>query len=426
MIFFRKIKTVIIAVIFLNFVVMVLSSFNTYKNLSHYREHLIEFGTFTLTTLERGNRVLMMNMGFSRQNLNRLAEEISKKENVKNLIIFDEDKTPVFSINPLENLQQADKPDLPESLNIDIRKSEMIISKPIEIRYTTNMMGMGQGRFRGFNQDQQVESIKIYAQIVMSLEKYNKIKRGAFLNLAFIFLSEILLFIAASLLWKLFSSYVKTQEKLKIMEKDAEIGKFANILAHEIKNPLSSMKGLIEFVSKKQIDENLKVYLGNSLEEIERLNKIVNDFLSFGREIVLSKSPESIKQLIIHTSGIISHDLESKNISVKTEGEDFHVNVDKDKILQVFLNLFLNAVDASPENEVINVKLYPETKSVRMVNKVLNRQFDGDKIFDPFYTTKSKGSGLGLTVSKKIIELHGGKLELSGEDPFEVQIVFES
>lgn len=422
MIFFHKIKAIIAVVIFLNLIIMGMFYFITKQNLVHYKAHLVEFGSFVLNTLERGNRVIMMNMGFSRNNLQRLAEEISKNENVKNLVIFDANKKPIFSINPL-----GEKSSLPEIFTIKTTDSEIIISKPIEFNIFGNMIGMmGQGRFRHNQEDNSQEKIKIYAQITMNLEKYSKMKQGAFLNLGFAVVSEILLIMAAFYLWKLFSSYSKTQEKLKVMEKDAELGRFASMLAHEIKNPLSSMKGIIEFVQKKQRDDSLKVYLANSLEEIERLNKIVNDFLSFGREIVLNKKSESLKQLILKTLEIISHDLDSKSVSIQIDGEDFYVNVDRDKILQVFLNLFLNAVEASPEGEVVYVKFYPKTKSLKIENKVLNKQFDVEKIFDPFYTTKSKGSGLGLTVSKKIIELHEGKIGIAHKDPFEVHITFES
>lgn len=419
MIFFHKIKAIIAVVIFLNLIIMGMFYFITKQNLIHYKAHLVEFGSFALNTLERGNRVIMMNMGFSRNNLQRLAEKISKNENVKNLVIFDENKKPIFSINPL-----GEKSSLPEIFTVKTTNSEIIISKPIEFNTFANMMG--QGRFRHNEEDNSRETIKIYAQITMNLEKYTKMKQGAFLNLGFAVVSEILLLIAASYLWRLFSSYSKTQEKLKVMEKDAEVGRFASMLAHEIKNPLSSMKGLIEFVQKKQSDDSLKAYLTNSLEEIERLNKIVNDFLSFGREIVLNKTSESLKQLILNTSEIISHDLNSKSISIQIDGEDFYVNIDKDKMLQVFLNLFLNAVEASPEGEVVYVKFYPKTKSLKIENKVLNKQFDVEKIFNPFYTTKSRGSGLGLAVSKKIIELHEGKIGISHKDPFEVHITFES
>jgi two-component system sensor histidine kinase HydH len=256
----------------------------------------------------------------------------------------------------------------------------------------------------------------------MDLTNYNNIKREIFLNIFFIIATEVLLIFIALYLFKIFKSYINTQEKLKKIEKEAELGKFANVLAHEIKNPLSSMKGLVEFSAKKVGDDKIKDYLSKSLEEIERLNKIVNDFLSFGRPVVLDKKVVDIKSIFLKAMEILRYDISNKNINVEIEGETFSQSVDSEKILQVVINLLLNALTASPANEKIKIILDNTKKSFKIINKIVNKDFDDNKLFEPFYSTRAKGSGLGLSICRKIIELHDGEIIIESTNPFVVSV----
>jgi len=206
-------------------------------------------------------------------------------------------------------------------------------------------------------------------------------------------------------------------------EQDAQLGRLAHMLAHEIKNPLSSIKGFSEYLYDKIKDEDLANYLDKILDEIDRLNRIVNDFLAYGRELPLDKNRFFIKQLIEKNITLLKHDIENKQLDVEIKGEDFDIYADEDKITQVLLNLLLNAIQASPEEGRIVVELYNKTVTIKNDVKK-HSSVDKEKLFTPFYTTKSKGSGLGLAISKKILDAHGYTIKVDNTDPFIVKIDF--
>jgi len=409
---FKKVRLLIISAIILN-LILIVSIFNTEKrNLGHFKAHMVNYGKLIMKTLEGGNRIFMMNMGFSRHNLELLAEELAKNESVKNLIISDEQGKIIFSIKDVDNLQLKTLEN-----GVFETENELILRNKIIFDPARRRFGM-MGRFDEFPG----EKIVFNAFLIMDLTNYNNIKREIFLNIFFIIATEVLLIFIALYLFKIFKSYINTQEKLKKIEKEAELGKFANVLAHEIKNPLSSMKGLVEFSAKKVEDDKIKDYLSKSLEEIERLNKIVNDFLSFGRPAVLDKKVVDIKSIFLKAMEILRYDISNKNINLEIEGETFFQSVDSEKILQVVINLLLNALTASPTNEKIKIILDNTKKSFKIINKIVNKDFDENKLFEPFYSTRAKGSGLGLSICRKIIELHDGEIIIESTNPFIVSV----
>lgn len=412
---FKKIKLLLFAAIILNFILIFSYIVGANKNLNHFKAHLKTYADFIMKTLEGGNRIFMMQMGFSRNNFTLLANELAKNDNIKNLIVIDKRNELIFSLTNVDDYQKM----LLEKNNFET-KNELIFKRVI----TFDSSRMGFGMMRHFEQPTSNSLFTVY--LIMDLSNYNKIKREIFFNISFTVLSEVLLILIAIYLFKIFKSYIKAQDDLKRAEKEAEIGKFANILAHEIKNPLSSMKGLVEYTLKKEGDEKLKDYLSRSLTEIDRLNKIVNDFLDFGRDIRLSNKLLDIRVLINRAVDMLRYDLNDKGLTVKVLGESFDTYGDEDKIFQVLINLILNAISASPFKDKIIIKIDAHIKKVTILNNVEKVDFDKNKIFEPFYTTKAKGSGLGLTISKKIVELHGGLLNVENTNPFTISIKFES
>ncbi|MBZ4671841.1 MAG: integral rane sensor signal transduction histidine kinase [Deferribacteraceae bacterium] len=411
---FKQVRLLLFAAIFLNLILIFSYVSSANRNLQHFKAHLHEYANFIMKTLEGGNRVFMMQMGYSRNNFRLLANELAKNENVKNLIVTDSQNEIIFSLSTPDDYQQ----NLLEK-NIFETKNELVFKRVIKFNPSRWRMGMMSPP------ELSASNISLTAYLIMDLSGYNKIKREIYFNIFFTVLSEVLLILIAVFLFKIFKSYIKTQEDLKRAEKEAELGKFANILAHEIKNPLSSMKGLVEYTVKKESDEKLKDYLSRSLTEIDRLNKIVNDFLDFGRHIRLSTKLLDIGHLINRAVDILKYDLNDKTLTIEVLGESFQINGDEDKIFQVLINLFLNAISASPVGDKIIARLDANIKKITIINNVVNMDFDKNKIFEPFYTTKAKGSGLGLAISKKIIELHGGKVEVENIYPFTISVNFE-
>ena len=204
---------------------------------------------------------------------------------------------------------------------------------------------------------------------------------------------------------------------------------FSAGMAHEIKNPLASIKGYAQYVKSEMektdpLVEDMKIIVS----EVDRLNNILDRFLVFARPrapiLKLSGVNEIIDRLLnLYLSEKLMNetDLMGENITViRKFGIIPHIMIDQEQIGQVISNLILNAFQAMPEGgslEVITRKL-PAEAFVEIVIKDSGRGIpieEREKIFEPFYTTKDKGTGLGLAISQRIIENHKGFIELESE-----------
>jgi two-component system sensor histidine kinase HydH len=256
-----------------------------------------------------------------------------------------------------------------------------------------------------------------------------KLKGKLFFDVILLCALQLLVFTLYYYTVKITNLYIAAKNRARKAEKAAELGKFSTILAHEIKNPLSSMSGLIKYaISKSNHSEdstNINVCLTKSIEEIERLNSIVNDFLTFGKPIVLETNKLNLKHIVERTLDLVKHDCSSKDVNINIWGDDFQINVDENKLLQVFVNLILNSIDASPNAESIDITIDSLSRTLVIKNKVISEKTpEIESLFDPFYSTKIKGSGLGLAISKKILELHNSTITVENVNPFIVKITF--
>ncbi|MEF3254957.1 MAG: hypothetical protein K6348_05260 [Deferribacterales bacterium] len=388
------------------------------RNIDQIKRDYISLGSFIIKTMENSPRFFA---GHNRQSLMLLADELAKQGSVKNIIILDDSGRKIYSFKDVSDDFFDDRSD--SELNVKDEKDLIILKKDIKlIRHGM----MGRGFFRKFfdkDDNDKPEEFKYKIILHLSKEPIKKIEKDALGNIFLLVVAEILLIIIYMIMLRLFSKYRIATEKLNRYEKDAELGKLANILAHEIKNPLSSMKGFSEYIYERLDSEELADYMDKILDEIDRLNTIVNDFLTYGREISLNKSRFSIKEVIDKSVSLLKYDIENKGVTVEIIGDDFYIEADKVKLTQVMLNLILNAVQGSPENRVI--KIYLKDKSLAIINDVKSdANIDKNKLFIPFYTTKSKGSGLGLAISKKILESHNFSISIEGVSPFVVKIYF--
>ncbi|MDH3974093.1 MAG: ATP-binding protein [Deltaproteobacteria bacterium] len=221
---------------------------------------------------------------------------------------------------------------------------------------------------------------------------------------------------------------LKTMEReLQKSDRLAAVGRFAASVAHEIRNPLASISGSIEIL-EKDLSGNMtganERLMGIVLREIDRLNILIGEFLNYARPAVPRKQRININELISETIDLfINSEKEIKSIEIVNNCSTMApIEADEGQIKQLVWNLIKNASDAMDEGGVVTIgdKAYEKNDkkgieiSISDTGCGMTRE-EAEKIFDPFYTSKEKGSGLGLSVAHSIIEAHDGFINVESE-----------
>lgn len=228
------------------------------------------------------------------------------------------------------------------------------------------------------------------------------------------------------------SLYETQSERIKKMyrtDRLATLGELAAGAAHEIRNPLTTIRSTIQYLSKDFKDDPVKSEMVTELiSEVERINKIVQGLLSFSRPSKLNTSEVNIEQLINQTLVLIQSTLAKQQIDVQFEYfEDNTVILgDAEQLKQVFLNIILNAIEAMSQNETDKPRtlIISIEKGTAIDNHNRNLiisfedtgkgidQKDIENVFNPFFTTKEEGTGLGLAISYGVISRHEGDIQI--------------
>ena len=208
-------------------------------------------------------------------------------------------------------------------------------------------------------------------------------------------------------------------------ERLAYLGTFAANLAHEIKNPLSGMRGAAQLLSRRISDPGHTEYLEVIMKEADRLNTILNGMLDFARPARLRKKPFNIHKALDSVAFLLSDS--SGSVFIKSYDPSIpDISGDENQLKQVFLNLVKNAKEALSQGGVVHLTTRAITEfhlveggsAGRMVSIEIKdngcgiKPADMEKIFTPFFTTKQKGSGLGMAITLKIVKEHGGHLKI--------------
>lgn len=217
------------------------------------------------------------------------------------------------------------------------------------------------------------------------------------------------------------------EEQVRRSEKLASMGELAAAIAHEIRNPLGAICNSVGI-----LDAHLKVtgqdkdLLEMIVEQSERLDRIISDFLTFAHPREPSFSLQNIREVIKNTIFLLEQDSRyTDQVEIKEIYESVlpKVYLDTDLIHQVFWNLLINSLDAMPKGGQIRIMVRKTTLFLRdAVEIIISDTGRGipshelDKIFEPFYTTKSEGTGLGLSVVQRIIDDHGGTIDVKSKE----------
>ncbi len=211
---------------------------------------------------------------------------------------------------------------------------------------------------------------------------------------------------------------------LRQQEKMAAVGLLAAGIAHEIRNPLASISGSVQLIKSSSSltpEENEKL-MNIIIKEIDRLNDLINEFLDFVRPEKISDDPVNIKELLKEVLEIVSMDKKLRKdveIDLTLKGHQV-ISGNYNKLKQALLNIIINSFQAmeSVEHPKLRIKNYDSDQ--RAIIEIQDSGIGMDKnqvnrIFEPFHTTKAKGTGLGLAVTHKIIENHGARVFVESE-----------
>jgi len=210
----------------------------------------------------------------------------------------------------------------------------------------------------------------------------------------------------------------RLEAEMKQKEKMATIGELSSNIAHEIRNPLASLKSSVEMLKEDSVPKKYKMKLMDiALNEMERLDRIIKDFLTYSRPTEPEFKTFDIHGLLDDIIELLKNDEQNKgrvHIAKNYHGT-IEVCADPQKMRQVFWNLGLNAIEAMPEGGNLIIETEDMDEKIGITFKDSGQGIKGediDKIFFPFFTTKEHGTGLGLAIAYRIIEEHNGKIQV--------------
>lgn len=208
-----------------------------------------------------------------------------------------------------------------------------------------------------------------------------------------------------------------TMDQLLLADRHASLGQMSAAIVHEIRNPLGAIKGAAEAL-ETMVPRERAEFIEIIKREVERLNRLVTDFLQFARprssEMLLQPPREVVDSVVklIHKQAAQAR----VSFAIQEANHLPAVMMDAEQMKQVLLNLFLNALDAMPEGGTLQINLAEQEGHFVLAVQDSGKGIDAtvrDKLFSPFVTTKTRGTGLGLAIAHRLVSQHGGRIRVS-------------
>ncbi|CAM4370593.1 histidine kinase [Bacillus manliponensis] len=243
---------------------------------------------------------------------------------------------------------------------------------------------------------------------------------GVILQTTTVMVAITLCFIFGVVCWLLlirFQSYIETIEqvhiKMKAEEKLVALGRLATAIGHEIRNPLTALKGFTKLQAEKYPRDH--TYYDIMTQEIERMNEIVGELMLFGKPKSKEYEMNDIEEIILYVIQVVEQSASKQGITIQTDFQESlsKINCDEKQMKQVFLNLIKNAIEAMPNggNIFVQAVVNKDEIHIRITDTGCGiPEGKIPKLKEAFYTTKEHGTGLGLMITSKFIEEHEGKL----------------
>ena len=213
------------------------------------------------------------------------------------------------------------------------------------------------------------------------------------------------------------------EEQLRHAEKLSTLGEMSAVLAHEIRNPLGSIRGTAEILKDDYQPGDPKYeFLEIQIKETERLNRVVEDFLQMARPQPVTLNSCSVQDELETMVTLVANDARKRLIALTLHPSQVPISIkaDGEKLRQAFLNILMNAVQATPAGGIITISTRcSEPDFCEIIVSDSGKGIDAEllgRIFEPFFTTRTNGTGLGLAITRKIIESHGGTVTVVSKE----------
>lgn len=221
----------------------------------------------------------------------------------------------------------------------------------------------------------------------------------------------------------------KAFDELQRRDRMTMLGQLAAGIAHEIRNPLGSIQGAIDIVESGD-EAARREFIGIVRKEIDRLNGIVNHFLSFARPRPLDLRPNDVNAVVRSLAQLVGKNAESQNVRIGLEcGTLQPALIDSEQLKAALMNIVLNGIHAMPRGGRLEISTSMNGARIRVA---VTDEGGGipveshERLFEPFFTTRADGTGLGLAIARQTIENHGGTLRMASTGPtgttFEVEV----
>jgi signal transduction histidine kinase len=218
-------------------------------------------------------------------------------------------------------------------------------------------------------------------------------------------------------MWRLIQKQ-KSEKLLREAESLSAIGRALSGVAHDMKTPLIAIGGFTQIVHRHLDEANPdRAKLEIVLKETQRLENMVKDMLDFARPLELDRSENDINAVVSEVTAVVAVLARERKVNIQAElGQDLpRIALDGMRMKQAIMNLVVNAVQASPEEEVVKVRTHQSQG--RLIVEVIDHGCGippekKDEIFLPFVSTKKEGTGLGLAIVKRIVEAHQGRIDI--------------
>ena len=240
--------------------------------------------------------------------------------------------------------------------------------------------------------------------------------RRARLNLSLLISLLAAGWIMAAVLYRFVQREQMHQREMARRESLAKLGEMGAVLAHEIRNPLAGIKGFAQVIEKQPTAERNERFAHSIVTEAVRMETLVSNLLAYARSDRYEMTIVDLRELIGHTVTLVRHEADELGVAVVTDcPEALMITGNRDRLLQVLLNLEKNALQAMPEGGrlLVSAKRTGAHATVAVIDSGQGISEEHlSKIFEPFFTTKVRGTGLGLAFCKKTIEEHYGTIRV--------------